>query len=103
MSVEELWTKICSFSREANVFGLNVPMIKDPKLGVGSVSLTLLFISSALVIVGLVGKWSGFFGTIDIENAQEFFYASSALYFGRKWTSKTGNAISENAEEKPKE
>jgi hypothetical protein len=85
----QLWDYVCRLSREANLFGLNVPMVKDPKTGTGSVSLTLVFISSALVVVGVVGKWSGFFGIIDIDNALEFFYASSALYFGRKWTNRT--------------
>lgn len=103
--MHELWDKVCQCSRDANVFGINIPMVKDPKTGTGSVSLTLVFISSALVLVGLVGKWSGYLGTIDIDNALEFFYASSALYFGRKWTSKTKNtldgSITQDEVEKP--
>lgn len=87
-----LWDKVCKASRAANIFGLNVPMVKDPKTGKGSVSLTLVFLSSALVITGIVGKWSGFWGVIDIERALEFFYASSALYFGRQWTNKAKSA-----------
>lgn len=83
-----LWEKVEQISRNANMFGVNVPMVKDPKTGMGSVSLTLVFISSVLVVVGLVGKWSGYLG-MDINNALEFFYASSALYFGRKWTNRT--------------
>lgn len=94
-----LWEKCSQMSRDANVFGINVPTIKDPKTGLGSVSLTLVFISSLLVIIGLVGKWSGLLGIVDIENALEFFYASSALYFGRRWVSKTGNTLT--SDEKP--
>ncbi len=48
-----------------------------------------------MVILGLVGKWSGHFGTIDIDNALEFFYAASFLYFGRNW--RTG-AIQDSSE-----
>ncbi len=72
-------------------------MVKDPKTGMGSVSLTLVFISSIMVILGLVGKWSGRLGTIDINNSLEFFYASSALYFGRNW--KKGGASEDLSEE----
>jgi hypothetical protein len=67
------------------MYGINLPMVKDPKTGRGSVSLTLVFISSIMVILGLVGKWSGRLGIVDINNALEFFYASSFLYFGRNW------------------
>jgi len=73
----------------ANKYGINFPMVKDPKTGLGSVSLTLLIISSIMVILGLVGKWSGRLGIVDINNSLEFFYASSALYFGRSWVSKS--------------
>lgn len=93
--LSELGDKIKSWSRDANVYGLNMPMLKDPKTGAGSVSLTLVFLSSSIVIVGLVGKWAGYLGPIDIVHALEFFYASSALYFGRKWTSKDKNTLGE--------
>jgi hypothetical protein len=80
-----------------NMYGIPLPMVRDPKTGMGSVSLTLVFISSIMVILGLVGKWSGRLGTIDINNSLEFFYASSALYFGRNW--KKGGASEDLSEE----
>lgn len=83
--LNELWTKIQALSRSANMYGINLPMVKDPKTGKGSVSLTLVVISSVMVILGLVGKWSGRLGVVDINNSLEFFYASSFLYFGRNW------------------
>lgn len=86
--LQELGGKLLRLTKNATMYGINVPMVKDPKTGIGSVSLTLVFISSVMVILGLVGKWSGHLGTIDIHNALEFFYASSALYFGRNWKSK---------------
>lgn len=81
------WKK---FVGRMNEKGIPVPTIRDPKTGFGSISLTLVFTSSILVIVGIIGKWSKFAGTIDVNNALEFFYASSALYFGRNWGSKSG-------------
>lgn len=82
-----------NFVGRMNRAGVPVPTIRDPKTGVGSVSLTLVFVSSILVILGIIGKWSQAFGTVDVNNALEFFYASSALYFGRNWGSKTGGKL----------
>lgn len=81
----DIWLKFLALTKSANVYGINLPMVKDPKTERGSVSLTLVFISSITVILGLVGKWSGKLGIVDINNALEFFYASSFLYFGRNW------------------
>lgn len=86
---EEFWKKIQALSRSANIYGISLPMVKDPKTGKGSVSLTLVVISSVMVILGLVGRWSGYLGVMDINNSLEFFYASSFLYFGRNWRTAT--------------
>jgi hypothetical protein len=66
-----------------NSKGIPVPMVRDPLTKLGSVSLSLVVISSFLVIAGIIGKWSNKWGTIDIANALQFFYASCFLYFGR--------------------
>lgn len=81
----ELFKKLKKLVQLANMYGIPLPMVRDPKTKMGSVSLTLVFVSSIMVILGLVGKWSGRLGTVDINNALEFFYASSFLYFGRNW------------------
>lgn len=87
--LKTLFAKLLELTRRANQHGINIPMIKDPKTGIGSVSLTLVFVASIMVILGLVGKWSGKLGVVDINNSLEFFYASCALYFGRNtWTGK---------------
>jgi hypothetical protein len=83
--LEELWTKIQDMVQNLNAAGVPLPMVRDPKTGRGSVSLSLVVMSSVMVVLGLVGRWSGKLGTVDINNALEFFYASSALYFGRNW------------------
>lgn len=92
--LKELGKKLADLVRLANKYGIPLPMVRDPKTGIGSVSLTLVFISSIMVILGLVGKWSGRLGVVDINNSLEFFYASSALYFGRNW--KTGAIVKED-------
>jgi len=87
--MKALYKKWKMVVNRANAVGVPLPTIRDPKSGLGSVSLTLVFLSSFLVILGIVGKWSKSLGEIDIRNALEFFYASSALYFGRQWNKKT--------------
>lgn len=87
--LKELSDGLLKLTGIANQSGINLPMVKDPKTGTGSVSVTLVFVSSVMVILGLVGKWSGRLGIVDIQNSLEFFYASCALYFGRNWKSKT--------------
>ena len=76
-------------------------MVRDPQTLEGSVSLTLVVISSFLVIVGIVGKWSGWLGGIDMNSAFNFFYASTTLYFGHTWITKEQPAKTiEKAEDK---
>lgn len=85
-----LWKKLVI---SANTYGVPIPLVHDPKAGSASVSLTLVFISSVLVIIGIVGKWSKLAGDIDMNNAMEFLYSSLALYFGRQWQMKSGMKI----------
>lgn len=72
----------------ANDKGLPLPMVREPNTLEGSVSLTLVVMSSFLVTMGIVGKWSGWLGGIDMGSAFNFFYASCTLYFGHSWVHK---------------
>lgn len=81
MQLKESWNK---FVNLLNTKGVPLPTIRDPKTGYGSVSLTLVFISFNVVLVGLVGKWAGALGGIDLNQALNLFYACAALYWGRK-------------------
>lgn len=77
----EYWKKFIS---KMNELGIPLPTIRDPKTGMGSVSLTLVFSSSLLVTVGIIGKWAGFLGGIDLNYAMQFLWTACTLYFGRK-------------------
>lgn len=66
-----------------NSKGIPIPLIRDPKTG-PSVSLTMLFLSFNLVFFGLIGKYSSVLD-IDLNQAIQIFYGTSALYFGRKF------------------
>lgn len=86
--------KWLDFVGKMNSKGVPLPMIRDPKTGLGSVSLTLVFISFNMVLVGLVGKWSKELDGIDLNQALNLFYACAALYFGRNMSSKFGSTLS---------
>ncbi len=77
----EKWKK---FVNELNNKGIPMPLIKDPKTGSGSVSLTLVFISFNMCVIAMAGKWSGYFGTIDPQQALNLFMVTAGLYWGRK-------------------
>lgn len=73
-----------TFIVRMNTKGIPIPILRDPKTQEGSVSLTLVFISFNVVLAGLVGKWAGALGGIDLNQALNLFYACAALYWGRK-------------------
>ena len=88
-----------------NSKGIPMPTIRDPKTGQGSISCTLVFVSSLMVIIGLMGKWSKYLGDVDISNSLQFFYASAALYFGRNLKQANGGGIGAapaSADDQPK-
>lgn len=101
MGMSTIWDKWRSTVSNMNARGIPIPMVRDPKTGMGSVSLTLVLIAATLVIVSLVGKLSGAVGTINLDKSLEFFYAASALYFGRSWVGK-GSASASESQSEPK-
>lgn len=85
MNLKDIYTKWRDLVEKLNDKGVPLPMVRDPQTLEGSVSLTLVVISSMLVIAGIMGKWSGKLGGIDMNSAFNFFYASTTLYFGHGW------------------
>jgi hypothetical protein len=67
MDIKELFEKWKQFVRDMNAKGIPVPTVRDPKTGFGSISLTLVFISSVIVIVGIAGKTAGMLGDQNIK------------------------------------
>jgi hypothetical protein len=64
--------------------GIKLPFINDPKTKQPSVSLTMLFISFNVVLIGLIGKWSKIAEGVDLPQAINWFLICAGLYFGRK-------------------
>lgn len=69
-----------------NSKGVPIPMIRYK--GEGNPALTVFVIASVLVAIGIVGKMAGLLGGIDMNNALQFFQASSVLFFGHSWVHK---------------
>jgi hypothetical protein len=83
-NLKELQNKLLNWCTKR---GIPVPVLRDPVSQKPSASFTLLVISSGLVIFGLLNKVANLVDGVDIENALQFFYGCSGLYFGRKLTS----------------
>ena len=84
MSIRDIRNKYLTLVSNLNSKGLPIPLIRDPKTRRGDVALTLVFISSVWLQIGIVGKWSGKFGGIDTAQAFEFFITACSLYWARK-------------------
>lgn len=88
--MKDLKDKWVKFVGDMNAKGIPVPTIRDPKTGFGSISLTLVFLSSVIVIAGILGKTAGLLGGLDMNTAMEFFWTATSLYFGRQFQTKSG-------------
>lgn len=92
--------KFKDFFNKVNQLGIPIPMLRDPKVGSSSVSFTMMFISFNVVLVGLIGKWSGYFGGINIEQSIYLFLICASLYFGRTLTYGGKTVSNEDGEKK---
>jgi hypothetical protein len=82
-----MWDKLKSYIQKANELGVPIPVVRDPSTSKGSISATLVFISSIAVLASLV--------TAKVSNDYAFnlFLASCSLYFGRKFQTKSGTSV----------
>lgn len=99
MDISKLIKGWKSFVSKMNDKGIPLPMVRNPNTLEGDVALTLVVMSSALLMVGIVGKWGGWLGGIDMQTAKEFFYASCTLFFGHSWVHKKAGAADLEAPE----
>ena len=65
-----------------------MPMIRDPLTSKGSVSLTLVFLSSIYVQLALLNMFAQMFKGVDIVNALYWHGMGLALYYGRSFSKK---------------
>lgn len=100
--LKALFDRWKNFVCDMNAKGVPVPMIRDAKTGMGSVSLTLVFLSFNIWIVSIVGKWSGQLGGINPTETLNMFMVCAGLYFGRKMQKDPKGAISVDAPDEDK-
>ncbi len=86
----EWWKKIVN---DMNSKGLPIPMVRDGKTGLASVSLTLVFLSFNIWVISIIGKCAGQLGGIDPSQTLNMFIICVGLYFGRKFQKDPKGAI----------
>lgn len=91
------WKK---FIASMNSKGVPMPMIRDPKSGMGSVSLTLVFVSFNVWLISIIGKAAGALGGMDTNQTLNMFMVTAGLYFGRKFQKDEKGVIVETSENK---
>ena len=78
--------KLKELFRRMDELGIPLPMLRDPKSGASSVTLTMMVISFNIVAFGLIGKYTKNLD-IDMSQAMYLFMTTSGLYLGRKMQS----------------
>lgn len=79
-----------------NQEGFPLPMLRDPKTGKGSVTLTMFWISFNVALLTLAGKFTKVLGDVDYSNVLWLLALTGGMYLGRKFqTSKNGVSVDE--------
>lgn len=76
--------KLKEFVNSLNQKGLPLPMLRDPKTGQASVTLTMVFISFNTALLGQIGKVAKLIGEVDLSQANYLFLMCLGAYLGRK-------------------
>ena len=71
------------FIERMNKYGVPVPTARDPKTGLGSVSFSLVCVSSLIVVFALLNMFAKLVQGVDVVNALYWNGMCLALYFGR--------------------
>ena len=112
MSLVDKWKE---FVDKMNSKGIPMPMVRDPKLGIGSITATLVIVASGLCSISIIimmavffSKLTGLFvineATIGVLNdafssSIQFLIASVGAYLGRKMQ-KDGSKVELDGEQK---
>jgi len=68
-----------------NTEGLPLPMLRDPKTGKGSVTLTMFWVSFNVSLLTLAGKFTKILGDVDYSNVLWLLGITGGMYLGRKF------------------
>ena len=73
-----------NFVKSLNEKGIPIPVLRDPKTGLGSITLTMVFISFNTALLGQIGKISNLLGNVDLSQANYLFLMALGAYLGRR-------------------
>ena len=76
--------KLKLFFSKLNEKGIPIPMIRDPKNGRGSITITMFWVSFNIAILTLAGKVTQVIGDIDYSNVLWLLGLTGGMYLGRK-------------------
>lgn len=100
-SLKSKWCQICAYF---NKHGIPMPLLRDPKTGRGSVSLTLVFLSFNLWIISIIEELTVMTGKIDVNQTFNMVLVCFGLYYGRKLSFSKGSFdLGESDEKSSKE
>jgi hypothetical protein len=77
---------------DINAKGIPLPLFRDIKTNLPSISLTMMVLSFSVYFIGLISKLTKFTGDINLNEAQNLLVITSGLYFMR--TVSSGNTTS---------
>lgn len=80
-------SKLKNFVNRLNQQGVPLPMLRDPKTGLASMTATLVFLSFNTALLGQLGKVTNLFGGVDLTQANYLFLLSLGAYLGRRFQS----------------
>jgi len=84
-----------------NALGVPLPMVRDPKTGSGSVTLTMTVMSFTACLMGQIGKISNLLGNVDLSQANYLFLMCLGAYLGRRMQDRGVPAKREPAKKSP--
>ena len=79
-----MWQKIVSLLNQSNQSGIPIPMLKDPKSGQGSVTLTMFWLAFNISALALVGKITNYLGGINYNDTLWLLGICGSFYLGRQ-------------------
>lgn len=77
--------KLKNLFNTMNQKGIPVPMLRDPKTGLATLTGTMFWISFNVAILTLAGKLSKVLGDVDYSNVLWLLGITGSLYLGRKF------------------
>lgn len=84
--------KLKQLFSDMNSKGIPIPLFRDPKIGRGSLTFSLVVVSAGVCILLLAGKAANLLGGVDYDNALWLLGLTLSTYVGRQYQ-KNGKQI----------